>query len=177
MEIEFWGIFLPLVVAIIGWLVNEWRKRFWEQYQRREASYKELLRCLTGFYEGIGDAEKLRRAFLDQMNQCWLYCPDEVINKGYAFLDTVHSDQLCSDSDKEKVLGDFVAAIRKDVLPWRFALLRKFVRRTRLTGKDFRHFGVNRRQEQPNPQATDGQLEPTKKYFVVEVRSVDQSYG
>jgi hypothetical protein len=139
LSVEFWKFTLPIFGATLAWFVNEWRKRLWEQYQRKEASYKELVRCLRGFYIGIGDAEKLKGDFLDQLNQCWLYCPDEVIRKGYAFLDTVHTNQIHADSVKERAMGDFVAAIRKDLLS------RKLVRRTNLTGADFRHLSVNRK--------------------------------
>lgn len=134
---DFWKFALPLFGAVVAWFVNEWRKRLWEQYQRKEASYKELLRCLRGFYVGINDAEKLKGEFLDQLNICWLYCPDEVIRKGYAFLDTVHSQQVSDSSTKEQAMGDFVSSIRNDLLS------RKLVRKTKLTSSDFRHLGVN----------------------------------
>jgi hypothetical protein len=49
----------------------------------------------------------------------------------------VHTGQVSSDEVKEKAMGDFVAAIRKDLLS------RKLVRKTIFEGKDFRHFGVN----------------------------------
>jgi len=134
---EFWKFALPLSGAVVAWFVNEWRKRLWEQYQRKETSYKELVRCLRGFYVGAENAERLKGDFLNQLNQCWLYCPDEVIKKGYEFLDTVHTKQVHSDDIKEKAMGEFVAAIRQDLLS------RKLIRRTDLTGADFRHLGVN----------------------------------
>ncbi|MGH7801743.1 MAG: hypothetical protein ACREOW_14140 [Thermodesulfobacteriota bacterium] len=138
LSIDFWKFALPLFGAVIAWFVNEWRKRILEQYQRKEASYKELVRCLRGFYVGAHDSERLKADFLDQLNQCWLYCPDEVIERGYGFLDTVHTQQVHSDEVKEKAMGDFVAAIRRDLLS------RKLVSHTRLTGSDFRHLGVNK---------------------------------
>ena len=136
-SVEFWKFAAPLFGAVVAWFVNEWRKRLWEQYQRKEDSYKELVRCLKGFYVGGSNPGELKAEFLSQLNRCWLYCPDEVIKKGYAFLDTVHTDQISSDEVKEKAMGDFVAAIRKDLLS------RKLVRKTAFEGKDFRHLGVN----------------------------------
>lgn len=136
-SVEFWKFALPLFGAIIAWFVNEWRKRVWEQYQRKEANYKELVRCLKGFYVAAGDADRLKAEFLDQLNQCWLYCPDEVIRKGYAFLDTVHTRQRQPDEAKEKAMGDFVASIRRDLLS------RKLIRSTALTEADFRYLKVN----------------------------------
>jgi len=137
LSVDFWKFALPLIGAVIAWFLNEWRKRLWEQYQRKEANYKELVRCIRGFYVGSEDTEKLKAEFLDQLNQCWLYCPDEVIEKGYACLGTVHTNGLNSASAKEKAMGDFIAAIRKDLLS------RKLVRKTKLTGTDFRHLKVN----------------------------------
>lgn len=134
-SVDFWKFSVPLFGAVVAWLVNEWRKRIWEQYQRKEEGYKELLRCLKGFY--VGSSAELKSEFLNQLNRCWLYCPDNVIKKGYAFLDTVHTSSLSSDQKKEKAMGDFVAAIRSDLLS------RKLVRKTLLTGEDFKHLDVN----------------------------------
>lgn len=130
---DFWKFALPLFGAVIAWFTNEWRKRVAEQYQRKEANYKELLRSLRGFYVGAADAQALKAEFLNQLNVSWLYCPDEVIKKGYAFLDTVHARQQHTDEEKEKAMGEFVAAIRKDLLS------RKLVRKSSLGASDFRH--------------------------------------
>ena len=132
-SVDFWKFSAPLFGAVAAWFVNEWRKRIWEQYQRKEEAYKELLRCLDGFYVGVSNAQELKSDFLSHLNRCWLYCPDDVITKGYAFLDTVHASNPSSDEVKEKAMGDFVAAIRSDLLS------RKLVRKTNLSGKDFRH--------------------------------------
>ncbi len=136
-SVDFWKFAAPLFGAIVAWFVNEWRKRVWEQYQRKEESYKELLRCLKGFYVGASNAAELKEEFLNQLNRCWLYCPDDVIKKGYAFLDTVHTGQTSTDKVKEKAVGDFVASIREDLLS------RKLLKKTKLTGEDFKHLKVN----------------------------------
>ena len=135
-SVEFWKFSAPLLGAVIAWFINEWRKRVWEQYQRKEECYKELLHCLTGFYVNAQNATELKAAFLDQLNRCWLYCPDDVIKKGYSFLNCVHTSNISSDEIKEKTMGDFVASIRKDLLS------RKLARTTKLTGKDFKHLKV-----------------------------------
>jgi len=95
---DFWKVTIPLLGAVIAWLVNERRKHLWEQYIRKETSYKELIRCLRGFYEGTKDSH-LTGEFLNQINICWLDCPDIVIKKGYEFLDLVAGK--CT-GDKEK---------------------------------------------------------------------------
>ncbi len=70
--------FLPLVGGILAWFVNEGRRRSWEESQRKEEHYKLLLRTLQGFYVATQD-RALKEAFLEQVNLCWLYCPDGVI--------------------------------------------------------------------------------------------------
>lgn len=136
-SVDFWKFAAPLFGAIVAWFVNEWRKRVWEQYQRKEESYRELLRCLKGFYVGANNANELKAEFLNQLNRCWLYCPDDVILKGYAFLNTVHTSNPSTDEVKEKAMGDFVASIRNDLLS------RKLVTNTNLCGKDFKHLNAN----------------------------------
>lgn len=135
-SVDFWKFVIPLFGAIIAWFVNEWRKRIWEQYQRKEESYKELLRCLKGFYIGADNANELKAEFLSQLNRCWLYCPDDVILKGYDFLNTVHTKNISSHEVKEKAMGDFVSSIRSDLLS------RKLVKSTNLSGKDFKHLNA-----------------------------------
>ena len=130
---DFWKFALPLLGAIVAWFTNEWRKRLADQYQRKEANYKEMLRALRGFYIGSENAQSLKAEFLNQLNFSWLYCPDDVILKGYAFLDTVHTRETCTDEQKEAALEAFVAAIRQDLLS------RNLVSRTSLTAKDFKH--------------------------------------
>ena len=136
-SVDFWKIAAPLFGAVGAWFVNERHKRVWEQYQRKEDSYRELLRCLKGFYIGASDAKELKLEFLNQLDRCWLYCPDEVILKGYAFLETVHTASESQDEQKEMALGDFVASIRNDLLT------RKLVKSTNLTAKQFKILKVN----------------------------------
>jgi len=130
---EFWKFVIPLLGAVVAWYSNERRKRLAEQYLRKEANYKDMLRALRGFYMGAENSQALRAEFVNQLNLCWLYSPDEVIQKGYAFLDTVHTKKICSDEQKEEALGAFVAAVRQDLLS------RKLIRKTQLRGKDFKH--------------------------------------
>ena len=131
-SVEFWKFSAPIFGAIIAWGLNEWRKRVWEQHQRKEESYKALLHSLKGFYEGTEDSTKLKQEFLDQLNYYWLYCPDDVIEKGYGFLDSVQAQNKSSNEIQENRMGDFVASIRRDLLS------QKLVKNTNLNGKDFK---------------------------------------
>lgn len=127
--------FLPLIGAVIAWFVNEWRKRSWEEYQRKEDRYQELIKSLKGFYLASWTLEESKfhkNNFIDQLNLCWMYCPDDVILKAYGFLDTVHASQKSSDEVKEKALGELILAIRKDLIS------RKIVSNTTLKPENFR---------------------------------------
>ncbi len=103
---------------------------------RKEENYKQLLKTLRGFYVSSGDPD-LKDTFLEQVNLCWLYCPDKVIQKAYAFLSTVHTDQRGTEAKQhglpEQAFGELVAAIRRDLLS------RKIVKKTNLEGEDFKH--------------------------------------
>ena len=135
---DFWKFALPLLGAVIAWFTNEWRKRVADQYQRKEANYKELIRALRGFYVGAAKGDELKLEFLNQLNISWLYCPDEVIQKGYAFLETVQAREAELDDERQLAFGAFVAAIRGDLLS------RKLVQKTSLSAKDFKHFSVHK---------------------------------
>ncbi len=89
-----------------------------------------MLRTIRGFYISTQDRD-LKKAFLEQVNLCWLYCPDEVIQKAYAFLGTVHTKERHSDEEKERALGELIIAIRRDLLS------RKLVKQTRLEVSNF----------------------------------------
>lgn len=140
LEPDFIKFFIPLAGAVIAWFVNEYRKQKSDEYHRKEARYLELLRALKGFYvsafSDVNDSVQLKRQFLDQLDQCWLYCPDDVIKKGYAFIATVHTDKISSDSDKEQALGEFVVAIRNDLLS------HGFMRNSALKAEDFKSYYV-----------------------------------
>ncbi|MBI3240675.1 MAG: hypothetical protein HYZ49_00060 [Chloroflexi bacterium] len=139
--IQVTGMFLTFIGALVAvgsglltWFLNEKSKRTDEEYKRKEERYIELIKSLKGFY--IPSASKeLKEDFLIQLNLCWLYCPDDVILKAYRFLHMVQTgvDQEFSDADKEKAVGEFILAIRKDLSN------RKPVRKTALRAEDFKH--------------------------------------
>lgn len=118
---EILKVLIPLLAIVLPWFLNELAKRRFESYQRKEASYRELLGSLHGFYAGEMNTKELRNNFLRQFNLAWLYCPDEVIRKGYKFLETVKSEEGEKNTvSSEQALGEFILAIRKDLMQHRF---------------------------------------------------------
>jgi len=127
------ALLIALLVVAITWLLNEWSKRRHEDYIRKEQRYSALLKSLKGFYIQ-SQSRELKEEFLSQLNQCWLYCPDKVIQKAYNFLNTVHTDVKASDSEKETALGELVLEIRKDLYA------HHFFRKTKFKPNDFKNF-------------------------------------
>src|SRR6267142_5042045 len=124
-------VVLPLLGAAIAWVVNEWRKRAWEDYQRKEANYRELLVAMRGFYASAKSPE-LKAKFLEQINLCWLYGPDEVIRKANDFLAKVEQGA----EDRELAAGKFVFSVRRDLVS------QGFRRTTDLKAEEFQHYAV-----------------------------------
>ncbi len=126
------GIILTIIGGFVTWLLNERSKRIQEDYRRKETKYTELIKSLKGFYVDSFD-KKLRDEFLSQLNQCWMYCPDDVIEKAYKFLETVQVGKKYSDKEKEIAVGEFILAIRKDLIN------RKPLKKTNLKPENFKH--------------------------------------
>ncbi len=136
------NILIPVIAAVIvsiitlvTWYLNERSKRIHEEYKRKEEKYSELIRCLRGFYVESSDKE-MRTEFLNQLNLCWMYCPDEIIHKAYNFLLMVHTDKKHSGEEKEKAMGKLILAIRKDLTD------NRPLRKTGLKPDDFKHLGL-----------------------------------
>lgn len=138
LEPAFLKFSLPLFSAVIAWFINEYRKQTGDEYQRKERKYSELLTAMKGFSRSLDSAIKesfdLKRHFVEQLDQCWLYCPDTVIKKGYAFLATVDTTKVSTEKDREKALGEFVVAIREDLFS------HGFWRKTKLEAADFKAY-------------------------------------
>lgn len=131
-SVDFWKIVAPAFIAIGVWYFNERSKRIQQEYERKEESYKELLRTLRGFYVAGHDSQ-LKSEFLHQLNLCWLYAPDDVIKKSYKFLSLVHSGVTATDEQKELAVGELVVEIRKDLIS------RNIVKKSKLKPEDFKH--------------------------------------
>ncbi|MGX1191574.1 hypothetical protein [Metabacillus sp. SLBN-84] len=133
--------YIPLLITIITviagfitWGLNERSKRKHESYKRKEERYAELIKSIKGFYVNSGNTD-LKSNFLEQVNLCWLYCPDEVVIKLYEFLETVKTTSS-DDNQKEIALGKVMVAIRND-------LLKDTKMNNNLTHENFRIYLVN----------------------------------
>lgn len=132
-----WQYWVPLLVALVSvagvlltWSWTERARLAHEEYARREARYSTLMSTLHGFYEDTSSPE-LRAKFISELELAWLYCPDDVIRKGYNFLNTVKVGTTSDDSAQKASLCAFVLAIRQDLLS------RKRVKSTMLSPSEF----------------------------------------
>lgn len=128
-------VIVTLAGGILTWRLNEKSKRVYEEYQRKEEKYAALIKSVRGFYTTSFEKET-REEFINQLNLCWMYCSDDVIQKGYKFLETVHTQfgKKYSDKDRENALGEFILAIRKDLID------REPLKVTHLKPEDFKHW-------------------------------------
>jgi hypothetical protein len=134
-------LWIPLLVAlitvtggIVTWSFTERARRAQEEFARREARYSVLVSAIHGFYEDTTSPE-LRAKFIAELELAWLYCPDDVIRKGYRFLNSVHVGSQASEVEQKAALGEFVVAIRQDLLS------RKRVKVTNLKPSEFQTLG------------------------------------
>ena len=138
---DFLKIFLPVLVTLIVWMLNEHGKRAHEEYIRKEERYVELVKSLRGFQlhqqPDVAQAREAKQTFLDQLNLCWLYCPDEIVEKGYAFAKTVTTGAGSTAEARELAAGEFVLAVRRDLFSHRW------FRGTELKAEDFEILKVN----------------------------------
>lgn len=127
-------------VSVVTWCLNERKKRIADEYKRRKNRYSRLIESAQGFYVASrNETDKTSvGAFLLQVNLCWMYCPDDVIRKAYEFLNTVSTEQKSSDDEKERALGEFILAIRRDLIN------RKPLKATTLTPQEFKHLRPTR---------------------------------
>ena len=97
---------IPVVVVVLGWLLNEYSKRQWERYKRKEDRYVALVESLEGFYVSVEptDAKEKKEEFLRQLRLCWLYCPDTVIHTSLRLSESCQHRGRESDIEKERAL-------------------------------------------------------------------------
>lgn len=128
---------VPVLVAVVGWLLNEQSKRQWERYKRKEDRYVALLESLKGFYVGADSAtaKNNKNRFIHQLDLAWLYCPDSIIHAGYSFLEHVRVGSGRSVEERDLAAAEIIAQMRKDLLGRKFG----FWKKTKLEASDYQH--------------------------------------
>ena len=109
------GIVVPLAGGIFAWWLNERSRLKWEKHMRKEDTYRALLESVDGFYVTSQQDKEQKGKFLQELRLAWLYCHDDVIKAGNAFLGTVATGAQSSDEEKERTLAEFVIALRRDL--------------------------------------------------------------
>ncbi len=129
---------MPSIIAflgILGTLVTyysvENNKRLHEEYLRKEQKYSELIMSAKGFYDQRASLA-LRERFLEEVDQCWLYCSDKIIINANAFLDTVSVGAKFTEEQQQEALKELVVSIRRDLIN------REMLTKTSLEKDDFK---------------------------------------
>ncbi|HWM31014.1 MAG TPA: hypothetical protein VNO69_04865 [Methyloceanibacter sp.] len=134
----FWGLVLAALIGSFAWVYQ----KAWDRQQARIASYQQIVDMLPGFTVRHLDADKIDAA-LNEVRRLWLFAPDDVVRAGNAFLATIRDDQSSTDEVRERVLADFVLAMRRDA-SFTSSLWPRFFR-TSLSAKDVRLQSAARR--------------------------------
>ena len=131
--------YIPLLVAILIWVLNECSKRNLEEHKRKEERYIALLKGLNAFYVDADSETKKneKNEFIHQLNLAWLYCPDPIIRKFYNFLKCIEANGPRKlDEKKELAVAEAIVQMRSDLLGKKFW----FWKKTKLKASDFRHW-------------------------------------
>ncbi len=106
---------MPLLAGVVLWHLNEKSKLELEKRVRRQERHEKLLTHLKGFYVFTENAKEDKEKFLEEWRLAFLYCSDDVIRSGNAFLDTVAADQKSSSEERGQMVREFVMALRRDI--------------------------------------------------------------
>ena len=98
-------------------------------------NYKALISSLQSFYDPCPKPDSTNE-FLRQVDLCWLYAPDSVIRKAYAFIET-NQNKNKSEDQNNFAFNELAHELRQDMLR------RKIVERSKLTAKGFKHHVAN----------------------------------
>ncbi|MCK5493464.1 MAG: hypothetical protein KAJ14_10180 [Candidatus Omnitrophica bacterium] len=129
-------ILITLGGSMLTWTANEKSKRLEEEFKRREERYSKLLDVMKGFYVGSTSTTQ-QQEFLKETDLSWLYCPDEIIRKAYAFLETLKPENKNRYSPEElnktqkTTLQELILAMRKDLIK------REKLKETELKAEEF----------------------------------------
>lgn len=129
------------IIGILGglssWLYNESKNRKTKIISEKEARYENLIKLIRTFGDKAGD-DKGANDFIVQFQLCWMYCPDEIILKGNKFLDSINSDKgPLIQENINKYKGEFILALRKDLIKMHNSFYIEDLERTNLTWQDF----------------------------------------
>ena len=136
-----WTIFLPvlatsftIISSIIIWAFTERNKRKQELFIRKEEKYSKLIQAIKGF-QSEHESKDLKQEFIDQLNLCWMYCPDSIIIKAYDFLLLLNPERERTPTSEEllKAISELILEIRKDLI------VNKNLKSTSLTANDYKN--------------------------------------
>ncbi len=107
---------IGILGSVLSWLYNEWQKRKLKLLTEKEERYGKLIKNIRYLSSTSKDVEK-GNEFFDEFLLCWMYCPDNIIQKGNAYLDSMNAEKtkVIDPKNTEKLKGEFILELRKDL--------------------------------------------------------------
>ena len=102
------------ILIYLGWRFKEQVERSNKIYLQKVERYDKLIELIENLKENMkpGDTE-LRDKFMHQINLCWLYCPDQVVQKIIDFVLKFNDDKV-SKKEREETVGELMITLRRD---------------------------------------------------------------
>lgn len=106
-----------VMVPLLVWYGD--RNENWD-HQRLE-HHESLLSVIDGITCQQGSAKRMqaKSELSRQLNLCWLYCSDTVIEIGYELLERVQQDMVYTRAQQRQALLEFKNTIRLEMFPER----------------------------------------------------------
>jgi hypothetical protein len=123
-------IIVPLVLASIGYLIQQYVIIVSKDRDEKEKKYLHLLEYISSFdasLKGCKQNQANKTHFLKNFRKCSLYATDEVIKAGNKFCKSIHKDSKDNNEERNTNASYFMLCMRRDILGRR---------KTKLTSKD-----------------------------------------
>ena len=128
---------IGIIGGIVTWLYNEVQKRRLKLLSEKEKRYKNLIRLIRNLGE-VADSSDKGNEFIVEFQLCWMYCPDQIINKGNQFLDSMNPEIVEHNQQNiDKFKGEFILVLRKDLIKMNKSLRYSFQKSTNLVKVSF----------------------------------------
>ncbi|WP_199611639.1 hypothetical protein [Flocculibacter collagenilyticus] len=115
------GVLGSLALAIFQYSATQDQKLKDFEKQRKEEAYKSLIYSLNGFYGELSNClseseiHKLRFDFSNQMDNCWLYCSDEIVYKTQELINAIANN--APEIEQSRIRDEVFVAMRREFKP------------------------------------------------------------
>ncbi len=130
-----WAV-ITVLLTCLGYIIKEFLQFSTRLKASKEEKYLRLLENVESFHASLGkNSSQDRKAFLCEFRKSYLYASDEVIKKGYKFINSISEYSVDSNELRNEKLSEFMLSMRKDMFSPAFYL---FIRKTKLPAEYFK---------------------------------------